>query len=419
MLRYWTSRKTVNTAADDLRTLSLHVMSRAGFGKSFKFQGRPHRAVTAEAKTATTDTTMDYKESLKVILENCVLIFALGPKNLGKSWLPQKLRTIHEACITFQKYMTEVYEDEKRSSAEGRTGDRNFMASLIRASQDEKSLGGGLTESEIYGNSRRTFPSPAANTPMYLFNSNPMLMSGCAVFVFNFAGHDTTAHTFTFATYFLAANPDVQDWLSEEINHVMGDRRPEDWVYSDFNSLKRCLAVMYETLRLYTPVPTSKIVSGHEPQPLIVAGKTLMLAPGTMIVPSYASLQTDPKYWGEDSLEWRPSRFIKASPSGSLDDEEFITPARGTFLAWSWGARDCVGRKFSQVEFVAVMATLFRKHRVHPVMRGTTISRRETVEGTREGTRKRVLDQIEKDSAPVLLLQMLHPEKIHLVWKEK
>lgn len=167
VLRYWTSRKTVNTAADDLRTLSLHVMSRAGFGKSFKFQGRPHRAVTAEAKTATTDTTMDYKESLKVILENCVLIFALGPKNLGKSWLPQKLRTIHEACITFQKYMTEVYEDEKRSSAEGRTGDRNFMASLIRASQDEKSLGGGLTESEIYGNSRRTFPSPAANTTMY------------------------------------------------------------------------------------------------------------------------------------------------------------------------------------------------------------------------------------------------------------
>lgn len=233
-----------------------------------------------------------------------------------------------------------------------------------------------------------------------------------AVFVFNFAGHDTTAHTLTFATFFLAANPDVQDWVSEEINHVMGNRRPEDWVYSDFTSLKRCLAVMYETLRLYTPVPTSKIVGGQEPQPLIVAGNTLMLAPGTMIVPSYSSLQTDPRYWGEDSLEWRPSRFIKASPSGSLDDEEFITPARGTFLAWSWGARDCVGRKFSQVEFVAVMATLFRKHRVHIALRG---SKRETP----ELGRKRLLDQIEKDSAPVLLLQMLHPEKSPLIWKEK
>lgn len=238
-----------------------------------------------------------------------------------------------------------------------------------------------------------------------------MLINHCLVFTFNFAGHDTTAHTLTFATFFLAANPDVQDWISEEINHVMGDRRPEDWVYSDFTALKRCLAVMYETLRLYTPVPTSKLVGGEVPQPLAVAGKTLMLAPGTQIVPSYASLQTDPKFWGEDSLEWRPSRFIRGSPSGSLGDEEFVTPARGTFLAWSWGARDCVGRKFSQVEFVAAMATLFRNHRVEIALRGNG---RETP----ESGRKRVLEQIEKDSAPVLLLQMLHPEKSPLVWKE-
>lgn len=30
-----------------------------------------------------------------------------------------------------------------------------------------------------------------------------------------------------------------------------------------------------------------------------------------------------------------------------------------------------------------------------------------------------MLEQIEKDSAPVLLLQMLHPEYSPLVWKEK
>lgn len=66
--------------------------------------------------------------------------------------------------------------------------------------------------------------------------SRPMLINDFAVFVFNFAGHDTTAHTLTFATFFLAANPDVQDWVSEEINHVMGDHRPEDRVYSDFPS---------------------------------------------------------------------------------------------------------------------------------------------------------------------------------------
>lgn len=111
-----------------------------------------------------------------------------------------------------------------------------------------------------------------------------------------------------------------------------------------------------------------------------------MLPPGLNLVPSYSSLQTDPKYWGDDSLEWRPSRFIRSS-GGVLDDEEFVTPARGTFLAWSGGARDCVGRKFSQVEFVAVIATLFRDWRVHPVPREKE---------TEEGARKRILDQIEK-----------------------
>lgn len=60
--------------------------------------------------------------------------------------------------------MTELYEEEKRSLAQGWTGDRNFMASLVRASQDEKSLGGGLTESEIYGNSEQILLSLVSRT---------------------------------------------------------------------------------------------------------------------------------------------------------------------------------------------------------------------------------------------------------------
>lgn len=236
-----------------------------------------------------------------------------------------------------------------------------------------------------------------------------MLTREIPVFTFNFAGHDTTAHTFTFALYFLAANPAVQDWVSEGIHDVTGDRRPAEWLASDFHCLNRCLAVMYETLRLYTPVPTSKIIDGTALQPLAIDGETLMLPPGLNLVPSYLSLQTDPKYWGDDSLEWRPSRFIRSS-GGVLDDEEFVTPARGTFLAWSGGARDCVGRKFSQVEFVAVIATLFRDWRVYPVPREKE---------TEEGARKRIPYQIENDSAPVLLLQMLHPERSPLAWRKR
>lgn len=56
--------------------------------------------------------------------------------------------------------------------------------------------------------------------------------------------------------------------------------------------------IMYETLRPYAPVPTSKIVDGNLPQSLVIGNKTVVLPPKTMIVPSYSSLQTEPKYLG-------------------------------------------------------------------------------------------------------------------------
>ncbi|OTA92179.1 hypothetical protein M434DRAFT_22024 [Hypoxylon sp. CO27-5] len=311
MAHYWSSKPSVRTIAHDARTLSLHVLSKAGFGKSFKFEGHDERLESS--------LSASYKDSLQMILENY-----------------------------------------------------NLMSSLVRASQDEAKTSVGLTENEIYGN----------------------------MFVFNFAGHDTTAHTFTFAIYFLAANPQVQDWVYEELCRVLGDRRPNDWNYStDFPRLKRCLSVMLETVRLYTPVPVAKWTE-TQTQSLNAGTKTVILPPDTMVIPSYASVQTDPK--GSQILGW-----IKTT---NAEDEDLITPQHGTFLGWSEGARDCPGWKFSHVEFVGTMAVLFRNWRVDPVTQpGESI----------EAARKRVLRLIETDSSPVLLLQMLHPERAPLVWKRR
>jgi cytochrome P450 len=258
---------------------------------------------------------------------------------------------------------------------------------LAKASLDAKQ-GEGLTEREIYGN----------------------------IFVINFAGHDTSSHVFTFAVCFLASNPEVQDWISEELRHVLGDRPPQEWDYTkDFPRLKRCLAVLYETIRLYTPVQVTKWTR-DQTQTLNVGGKTLILPPNTMMCLSSAALQSDPRWWGSDSLTWRPSRFIKPAGSEStakktgIDEEEFVQGKRGSFVGWSEGARDCPGRKFSQVEFVATMASLFRDSRVDPVqLEGETI----------EAARKRVLNLIETDSGMVLLLQMLHPERAPLIWSKR
>ncbi len=123
--------------------------------------------------------------------------------------------------------MINVYEDEKKSIAEGKPGAGNLMTSLIRASVENASAGtmgelqGGLTESEIYGN----------------------------VLVFNFAGHDTTAHTLAFAIVLLSAHPSVQDRVAEELRSILSDQKPEAAEYQNtFPRLKRCLAVLVSTV---------------------------------------------------------------------------------------------------------------------------------------------------------------------------
>ncbi|KAI9644404.1 hypothetical protein NHQ30_007761 [Ciborinia camelliae] len=396
MRKYWLSKPSINTVADDTRTLSLHVMSSAGFGKSYPFQG-------AGEDSAATQGFANIRDALKLILDNCLALVALGPNNLDKWWLPKSWKPLHEATVTFKNYMTDAYEEGKQAAVDGNTGGNNLMISLVRASQAETKEGtsqGGLTEQEIYGN----------------------------IFLFNFAGHDTTANSLAFAIASIATRPDVQDWIAEEINEVLGDQDAETSNYAEiFPRLKRCLAITYETLRLYTPVAIVK-TSGPEPRELKVNDSTYVLPPHTMIIPSYSAMHTHPRYWGSNSLTWEPSRWIIPTSTSSSSAALATSPppphtsnpatetflefpkASNPFIAWSGGARVCPGKKFSQVEFVGVLVGLFREYRVKPVQ----------LEGESEkDAMERLRGLIRDDTGFRLLLQLLHPEKMYLKWEKR
>ena len=69
-----------------------------------------------------------------------------------------------------------------------------------------------------------------------------------------------------------------------------------------------------------------------------------------------------------------------------------------------------MGRKFSQVEFVAVLASLFRRYRVRPVL--------EDGEGEADG--RRALARMVDDSAiSAITLQMLEPRGRSLRWERQ
>ena len=138
-----------------------------------------------------------------------------------------------------------------------------------------------------------------------------------------------------------------------------------------------------------------------------------------MININVQALHTNPQTWGSDALDWRPNRWLRASSStsSSNDDhtppmakETFIEPEAGTFIPWADGPRECVGRKFSQVEFVAVLAKLFRHYRVRPVVEN----------GEDEADGRRVLARMVDDSAiSAITLQMLEPRRRSLRWERR
>ena len=140
-----------------------------------------------------------------------------------------------------------------------------------------------------------------------------------------------------------------------------------------------------------------------------------------MILPNYSALHTHPRFWGDNSLDFEPSRWIISDPNldGQMATADAVHRAEkfkelpksnSPFVGWSGGARNCPGRKFSQVEFVGVLAGLFRSFRVKPVPEA----------GENDAmARARLLKQIQNDSGMKLLLQMLHPEKAVLQWTRR
>jgi cytochrome P450 len=142
---------------------------------------------------------------------------------------------------------------------------------------------------------------------------------------------------------------------------------------------------------------------------LKLKGKNHTLPPKTHVIISVGSLNTTPIIWGSDSLSFRPDRWIsKAGGSTDLEHEEMI-PIPVGYLPWSIGPRSCPGKKFAQVEFVAVIAHLFRRHRVKAVLEpGETMA----------AVKKRIFATLE-DSALELTIKMNHPENVKLVWEKE
>lgn len=393
MIRYWTgvSEAGIPSVQRDTRTLSLNVLAATAFRKSYAFRGSSESSI---------DETGNYRDTLQTVLDNVIPLMMLPYRILASSWfpLPKSLAKIGNAAVTFKKHMMNMVEEEAAALGQGKPGSGGIMTALVRA---------------LDVHNREVAASPVVGKEDRKGLSIDEVFSN--LFVINFAGHDTTANTLAFATLILAAHPEVQDWISEEVKLVTADTpAEEDWDYKTiFPRLKRCHAVFLETLRLYPPVMAiPKWVAGKT-QTLEIGNRIITMPPTTGVTVFVMAVQTHPDYW-PDPLTWSPSRWIlnpanSSPPSASqLASEELYVPDRNTFLAWSDGPQSCPGRKFSEVEATAVIACLFRSHR---------LSVKREVGESEEAARKRALDCV-NDVNMEMLLKMVDADRVKLICTE-
>ena len=275
-------------------------------------------------------------------------------------------REVSDAAHEWGKYMDEIYEMKKTQVEFGETqANMDIFDSLIRGSGITKKEGSNFTKSDLLGNA----------------------------FVLMLAGHETTANTLHFSTVFLAMNWGSQKRLQDDIDNIFAGKPIDEWKYEEhfqklFGSMPA--AVMNETLRLLQPIINiPKSTPPGRPQPLNIGGKQYMV-PGDAHVFLSAAIHRNPKYWptpsdgsSKDDLDqFRPERWLVDSkpdndfvdinyddeglrgPAGEDTSSELFKPVKGSYIPFSDGFRSCIGRRFAQVEILAVLAAIFSQYSV-------------------------------------------------------
>jgi hypothetical protein len=175
------------------------------------------------------------------------------------------------------------------------------------------------------------------------------------------AGIDTTSDSLMFMIWALSLpqHKEYQDRLREELSQISVDSQglPEP---KDLTQLPYLNAVVRESLRLYSPLPTFEprsapidtVVDGYEiPAGTVVGMSPFCLHREETVFPS--------------ALTFRPERWL--ADCGTLIPES--DPRNRSFWAFSSGARMCIGMHLANAEMLTLLAALYRKYKTsakHP-----------------------------------------------------
>ncbi|PBK89446.1 cytochrome P450 [Armillaria gallica] len=161
---------------------------------------------------------------------------------------------------------------------------------------------------------------------------------------FLLAGHETTASTLSWLLYELAAHPEHQSIIREEVKHSYHD---------DYDSLPFMNAAIKEVLRFHPIVHTLTRTAPHDDVLPLTGSKPLAIPKGQTLFCSAYLYNRLPSIWGADAEEWNPARFLDKSIPISLG-------IYANLMTFSYGSRSCIGWRFAVMEMQTVLANLIQ-----------------------------------------------------------
>jgi cytochrome P450 len=168
------------------------------------------------------------------------------------------------------------------------------------------------------------------------------------IWIFFFAGHETTARMLVFALNLLWKYPEIQEKLYEEISREIGTHRnPTE---EDFQKTHYLEAFINEVLRLHPPLSVVRSRLAKED----IKYKDMIIPKGSILGIQIQSLHMNPQYW-QDPETFNPDRFLPENRKGR---HKFL------HVPFSLGPRICIGNNFSLMEQRIFLTRLLQKYRV-------------------------------------------------------
>ncbi|XP_011060550.1 PREDICTED: cytochrome P450 9e2-like isoform X2 [Acromyrmex echinatior] len=180
-------------------------------------------------------------------------------------------------------------------------------------------------------------------------------------FIFFLGGFETSSTTMCYTAHEIAANPEIQMKLQQEIDMVLEESNGEV-SYETINRLEYLDAVICEALRLYPPVAALERIceKTFELPPALPDEKPFIMKKGMLIWIPVLAIHRDEKYY-DNPEKFDPERFLNNKMRNS-----------SCYMPFGLGPRMCIAYRFAMLEVKVLLFHLLARCELKPSVKTTS-----------------------------------------------